>query len=350
MRTTTLVSAWFILLLVIGLFERVAMIGNALDDTPLQQWEETVESDAIIIESSMVEEDEDESLKPITTRQPARAFIVGTCTCSSLSYYGNRAVDTFVFGLPLSTFVGANGFSTYFTTKVYTATATTSCTQVCVQLSSTCGSTCATVTSLVATYSTSFTYVKVSTDLAASNKFTLTFAYQTDAKSSTFGTVSSVFQVGCDSITDACYASSTPTATVTVTSITQSTVLAASCTSTAPYVFHPVNAVVAAVGGVAVAGVAIAAAVRRHRLQQQQDIFDLARQWVIDDYVSSRFSREIRIQSSMMEEEEEEEGRQVRQYVVGGCTCSSARFDNQVPIVYVSSVITSSIEIDLSTT
>lgn len=183
---------------------------------------------------------------------------------------------------------------------------------MCVQLSSTCGSTCATVTSLVATYSTSFTYVKVSTDIAASNQFILTFVYQSDAKSSTFGTVSSVFQVGCDSITDACYASSTPTATITVTSTTQSIVLAASCTSTAPYVFHPVNAVVAAVGGVA-AGVAIAAAVRRHRLQQQQqqeDIFDPARQWAIDDYVSSRFSREIRIQSSVMEEEEEEDGRQ----------------------------------------
>jgi hypothetical protein len=114
-----------------------------------------------------------------------------------------------------------------------------------------------------------------------------------------------------------------------------------------------VKTVVAVVGGVAAAGaVAIAAAIRRYR-QQQGDIFDpMPRQSIIDDYVNSnRLRREILIQSSMEEDDDGgEEGRHLRQYVVGGCSCSSDRFDNQVPIVYLSSATTNTVRIDLSTT
>ena len=109
---------------------------------------------------------------------------------------------------------------------------------------------------------------------------------------------------------------------------------------------HPVRAAVAAVGGVAVAGVAIAAAVRRQRQQFQGEeqitfndeaiIDGESREWTaIDDYITSRYKREIRIQSSMEEEDEEEKknvgkkhsaaATQRLRFLYSACVCTAAK-------------------------
>ena len=61
----------------------VYIISN-IGDIPWFHWEE-----AILIESSMVEEDDDEGVQAFTIRPPgpAWAYIVGTCTCTSLTNY-----------------------------------------------------------------------------------------------------------------------------------------------------------------------------------------------------------------------------------------------------------------------
>ena len=175
----------------------------------------------------------------------------GTCTCSSSNWI--NPFNLKITSNSLSSSVGAvNGLLTYFSINYYDGTGSTKCSQQCVSLSSTCGETCVYVTSVFATYYTTYTFVYTYTDVGANNKYTGYSTTSFNALASTGGQSFSAYTIGCDALATAC--DSTTTATSVTSTITQLATTTASCTQTAVYPLRIAAAGVAA-AAIAVAGV-----------------------------------------------------------------------------------------------
>ena len=207
-------------------------------------------NDEIQIESSMAEE----LATPI--RRLPRAYILGTCTCTSSAFSANLA-NTIVLSTTTTSTIGNDGVTTYTSTRYTYANGSRVCSQACASVITTCGTTCAIVTTLQATYFTGFTYVRSYTDEGATDRYTLigVFGKQVNPSSSTYGTSSTIFDVGCAT---ACDTTTTTVKTTSISSTITSTVTEtpASCSSsTTSAIVYPIIAAGAAAAAVAISAV-----------------------------------------------------------------------------------------------